>query len=259
MSGFGNGKKRGGCEKTGRSKRGAGATFPTEEEEDELVFEDPFGDEFEPEPEFDESAIEKEEADYDGESGSDAGDDDMRLANGNDDNEDDDNETNEKKEVWRPGIDKLEDGETLDYDPSAYIMYHSLTAEWPCLSFDLMPDNLGDSRSRFPHTMFMCMGSQADRSDHNKITILKMSDLHKTGGFDDNDNDSDDDEDHADEDPTLDHVNIQHNGGINRIRCMPQSPGIIATWSDTGKVHIYDAQGKYTPPQYSTAQQIRLD
>jgi hypothetical protein len=28
--------------------------------------------------------------------------------------------------------------------------------------------------------MFVAAGSQADRSDRNKITILKLSDLHKT-------------------------------------------------------------------------------
>jgi ribosome assembly protein RRB1 len=42
--------------------------------------------------------------------------------------------------VWRPGVDVLGEGETLDYDPSAYIMLHQLAVEWPCLSFDILPD-----------------------------------------------------------------------------------------------------------------------
>jgi ribosome assembly protein RRB1 len=44
------------------------------------------------------------------------------------------------KRVWRPGVDSLGEGEALDYDPSAYVMLHHLAVEWPCLSFDVVPD-----------------------------------------------------------------------------------------------------------------------
>ena len=249
MSGFNN-KKRG-ADSSGKSnKRGAssssaqGSTAEAEDlAPDGLVFEDPFGDEFEPE-EFDETAIEHEDTKYGSEEG-DEGDegDDMEQEGG-----DDDEEANKggNKQVWRPGVDKLEDGETLDYDPSAYIMYHSMTAEWPCLSFDFMKDGLGDGRQRFPHTMFMCTGSQADAADKNKITLLKLSDLHKTGGVLDSDSDGEhDEEDHMDEDPTIEHINIPHNGGVNRIRSMPQNAGIIATMADNAKAYIYDCQATF--------------
>jgi ribosome assembly protein RRB1 len=53
----------------------------------------------------------------------------------------------EKPQVWRPGIDQLAEGEELEYDPRAYILYHSLTGEWPCLTFDFLKDNLGDGRT----------------------------------------------------------------------------------------------------------------
>ena len=43
-----------------------------------------------------------------------------------------------------------------------------------------------------------------------------------------------------DDDPTLEHINVNHYGGVNRIRSMPQSAGIIATMADTSKVHIFD-------------------
>lgn len=56
------------------------------------------------------------------------------------------------------------------------------------------------------------------------------------------DSDSDSDED-CDQDPTLEHVNVPHVGGVNRVRNMPQSSGIVSTWADTGKVHIYDLTG----------------
>lgn len=35
-------------------------------------------------------------------------------------------------------------------------------------------------RLQFPLSMFLVAGSQADRADKNKLTILKLSDLHKT-------------------------------------------------------------------------------
>lgn len=53
-----------------------------------------------------------------------------------------------RRRVWRAGVDTLEEGETLDYDPSAYVTYHSLKTEWPCLSFDILRDNLGEGRIR---------------------------------------------------------------------------------------------------------------
>jgi ribosome assembly protein RRB1 len=101
--------------------------------------------------------------------------------------------------VFRPGIDTLAPGEELEYDPrlnnltylhpvassahslcSAYIMYHSLRTEWPCLSFDVLRDAGGDNRVRFPLTMLLACGSQADARDKNKVTLLKLSDMHKT-------------------------------------------------------------------------------
>lgn len=110
-----------------------------EQDGDELVFEDPFGDEFEDE-EIEED--DQQEDDDDNDERADGGDDDRMDA-------DDDQDVDEApKQVWRPGVDRLEEGETLEYDPSAYVMYHSLTTEWPCLSFDFLKDNLGENRQR---------------------------------------------------------------------------------------------------------------
>ena len=49
---------------------------------------------------------------------------------------------------FRVGKDKLGEDEQLDYDSDAYIMYHALNVDWPCLSFDIVNDNLGTERSR---------------------------------------------------------------------------------------------------------------
>lgn len=35
--------------------------------------------------------------------------------------------------VWRPGKDSIEEGEELDYDPTAYDCLHAFCLEWPCL------------------------------------------------------------------------------------------------------------------------------
>jgi ribosome assembly protein RRB1 len=56
-------------------------------------------------------------------------------------------------------------------------------------------------------------------------------------GSDDSDDDDDDDDD---DDPTLEHIDVSHIGGINRIRCMPQNSGVVATMSSSGQAHVYD-------------------
>jgi ribosome assembly protein RRB1 len=44
-----------------------------------------------------------------------------------------------------------------------------------------------------------------------------------------------------DDDPILEHRAIPHYGGVNRVRATPQEDKqIVATWADTGKVHIWD-------------------
>ena len=55
----------------------------------------------------------------------------------------------------------------------------------------------------------------------------------------DDDEIADNDED-LDDDPILEYKPINHDGGVNRIRSMPQQSNIVATWSDTKAVHIWD-------------------
>ena len=51
-------------------------------------------------------------------------------------------------QVFKIGRDQLEEGEQLEVDNTAYRMYHRLNVEWPCLSFDIIADNLGANRTR---------------------------------------------------------------------------------------------------------------
>lgn len=48
----------------------------------------------------------------------------------------------------------MEEGERMEYDNSAYHMYHRLNVEWPCLSFDIITDNLGVARKRVRFLLF---------------------------------------------------------------------------------------------------------
>lgn len=48
------------------------------------------------------------------------------------------------------GRNKLEPGQTLSPDLSTYEMLHALSTPWPCLSFDLINDSLGDNRKTYP-------------------------------------------------------------------------------------------------------------
>lgn len=238
----------------GKSKpkdRGDDAVGGSEQDGEDLLFEDPFGDEFEPE---DVEVLEEEEGRNEerhlkteaAAEGNRKGDADEGGIQGMEVEGDEDGTSRQKVQtkVWRAGVDELAEGEELDYDPTAYHMYHSLRPEWPCLSFDIIRDNLGLNRSRFPHTIFAVTGTQADRAENNRLQVMKLSELHRTrkvaSGSDDEGDSGEDELDETDDDPVLDHVSIPHRGGVNRLRSMPQRPHVIATWSETSDVHVWD-------------------
>jgi ribosome assembly protein RRB1 len=59
-------------------------------------------------------------------------------------------------------------------------MLHNMQSQWPCLSFDVVPDKLGAVRSKFPVTATIVSGTQADKPSNNRICVMKAFDLHKT-------------------------------------------------------------------------------
>ncbi|EGG20186.1 glutamate-rich WD repeat-containing protein 1 [Cavenderia fasciculata] len=158
--------------------------------------------------------------------------------------------SNAPTRVWRPGVDALEDDEYLTYDSTAYDMMHSMTVEWPCLSFQPLKDTLGNQRNKYPHTMYMVAGTQADQAKNNRILVMKISELHKTKHDEDEDDDASDVDQDDDEDENIDTdrevelvtSSIPHNGCVNRIRAMDQQSNIVATWSDSRQVYIWDIQ-----------------
>jgi len=149
-----------------------------------------------------------------------------------------DSDSNEKikSQVWLPGINSLGDDEVLECEKGTYTIYQTLRCDWPCLSFDIIRDSLGQFRTRFPLTMYMVVGSQASNASQNQIQIFKFSDIYQIID-DSSDEDSDDP---TTSEPVIVHQKWPHPGGVNRIRSMPQHPNILASWSDTSNVHLWD-------------------
>ena len=79
-----------------------------------------------------------------------------------------------------PGLHTLGKDEILEADESVYVMRHTMNANWPCLSFDVLRDDQGDQRQRFPTSAYIAAGTQADMAKNNKLTVFKMTQLHKT-------------------------------------------------------------------------------
>ncbi|XP_019249146.1 PREDICTED: glutamate-rich WD repeat-containing protein 1 isoform X1 [Nicotiana attenuata] len=155
--------------------------------------------------------------------------------------------------VWQPGVDKLEEGEELQCDPSAYNSLHAFHIGWPCLSFDVLRDSLGLVRTEFPHTVYCVAGTQAEKSSWNSIGIFKLSNVSgkrrdlvpdKKGDETDMDSDSSDSDEEEEEagsgTPVLQLRKVFHEGCVNRIRAMTQNPHIVASWGDTGHVQVWD-------------------
>ena len=58
----------------------------------------------------------------------------------------------------------------------------------PCLSFDILHDSLGESRTDYPMTAYVVAGTQAEQKKQNFIILMKMSELNST--YQENEEDS---------------------------------------------------------------------
>ena len=147
------------------------------------------------------------------------------------------------KQIFIPGRTKLGPGETLAPDPSTYNMLHTLSMPWPCLSFDIVQDALGDGRQTYPATVYAVAGTQAEnsKSKDNQLMALKLSGLSKMEKENETDSESGSDSDDDAGEPILESRSITLNSTTNRIRAH-QTP---------------DQSGDYSkPPQTITASML---
>ena len=92
----------------------------------------------------------------------------------------------------------------------------------PCRlrSFDILRDELGESRIQFPHAMYMVAGSQADEPGNNALTVARLTQLSKMRNEEDESGDSEDSDDEGDASrrPVLQSRSIAHHGCAVRAR-----------------------------------------
>ncbi|KAG7161258.1 glutamate-rich WD repeat-containing protein 1-like [Homarus americanus] len=137
-----------------------------------------------------------------------------------------------------------EDNQGLECDFSAYTLFHEGSTGAPCLSFDILRDNLGDNRNcNTPVSCYFVAGTEAARTHVNNIILMKMSNLVKIKHNDsDDDSELEDDEDEGTRDePVIASAIIGHGGCVNRIRStIVNNVPLAASWSELGNVHIWD-------------------
>ncbi|QDZ22990.1 WD40 repeat domain-containing protein [Chloropicon primus] len=167
--------------------------------------------------------------------------------------------------VWRAGVDPIEEGEELSYDPTAYECLHRFRFSWPCLSFDVAVDGLGErEKTQFPYECTVVAGTQAGDPNENAVCLARLSNVcqgkhgakrkskkarDEDGAGDEMDMEMDvsssdsesDSEEEEGEQPYFSAVEVHHRGGINRIRCLKQQGScIVASWGETGHVQVWD-------------------
>ena len=213
--------------KDGKRRADAPVTkIPVDEDGEELEFEDEYGDEFE------EEVFDGGEEGEEGEEGVE----DMATADSELIGADGVHAETEGR-LWRAG-DAMAADEKLDYDSSAYDMLHRMNWDWSCLSFAFVRDSLGEHRTAYPQTAYVVAGTQAERASDNQLVCLKLSQMART--IHDDDSESDDDDEDDDDDPIVEAQRVKHKGVVNRLKLMPQTSHICATWADTGKVHVHN-------------------
>ncbi len=155
------------------------------------------------------------------------------------------------QQTFIPGRSTLAAGETLTPDPSTYDMLHVLTTTWPCLSFDIVRDNLGDNRKAYPATVYAVAGTQAEagREKENELMVMKLGGLSRMDrerDEEDSDDDNSDDEETAE--PILETKSIPLTSTTNRIRAHQTPPAdsskppttLTATMTESAQVLIHD-------------------
>ncbi|KAI9799868.1 MAG: ribosome biosynthesis protein rrb1 [Piccolia ochrophora] len=212
-------------------KRGDRPEQAPEKGADAEEFEDEFEDEFESEDEIFEAGV-------------DGRPDEEREAEEQRDGMDLDAQT------FIPGRHKLGANEVLSPDLSTYEMLHTLSTNWPCLSFDILPDALGAKRTSYPATLYAVAGTQASagREKENELLVMKLSGLSRMDRPDPQSDSDDSESDDEDAEPILESKSIPLSSTTNRIRAhqTPQLTSsappttLTATMTESGAIHLHD-------------------
>ena len=163
-------------------------------------------------------------------------------------------------QTFMVGRNKLSKDEILEPDETAYEMLHRLEPPWPCLSFDIIRDHLGEGRARkrYPATVYSVAGTQAARGHEkeNELLVMKMSKLSRNARDEEDDSSSDDSESDEDEDadPILETKKIRLDTVTNRIRAYqtqsdpsrPFATTLTASMAESGAVLIHDITSHLT-------------
>ena len=215
---------------------------PDEEDpEAGLEFEDPYGDEYQSEEEIvhseDSAEFGEEDLDdfgnlriYETEKGE------LKAELTGDQAESE--EKKPPKEVWKGDPRRLKKDEVLDFENAAYRVFYRTSVEWSCLSLDPVPTQ--EICTDFPYTVYVVSGSQA-QDDVNKVYVMKWSELNRTQFDDDEPSSSDSENEDLPEgdEAVIESEEFKHDGAVNRIRAFADR-NVVATWSDTGAVSIFD-------------------
>lgn len=152
-----------------------------------------------------------------------------------------------ERKVYLPGK-PLEEDEVLECDDSVYLMRHECKAGSPCLSFDVIKDNLGDDRGGFPQTAFIVGGTQSPKKGDNCLLVIKMSNLIKTQTKPKEDDDEESSSESEDEEevkegsqPIMHYSILKHPGCVNRVRTVEINGNILAAaWSELARVSVWN-------------------
>lgn len=129
------------------------------------------------------------------------------------------NKKKTRPKVYVPGG-PLKEGEELVVDESAYRLLHQAQTGAPCLSFDVISDDLGNSREMYPLCMYMIAGTQAAKVHVNNLCIIKMYNLYNKQHPDDSEDETESSDSEYDDDhkPLMSVASIKHQGCVNRVR-----------------------------------------
>ena len=147
-----------------------------------------------------------------------------------------------------PGRNKLSADQDLAPDLSTYEMLHNLDSPWPCLSLDVIRDNLGDGRKTYPATIYAVAGTQAaaGKEKENQVLVMKLSGLSRMETQEEDSDDGDGDDEDAD--PILETKSIPLSSCTNRIRAHQTSANDLvnipttftAAMTESGDVHLHN-------------------